>query len=844
MIGRTISRFRILAELGRGGMASVWKARDELLGRDVALKLLDETLARDAHERQRFRREAEISASLEHPSIVPVYEAGEHEDLVYLVMRLVEGETLSAYLGRRLPPIDDALRILSSIADALGYAHARGVVHRDVTTRNVMLTHDGRVYVLDFGLARRAGRTDSSSGLLAGTAAYLAPELYAGRRADDRSDLYSLGVVGYELLTGAKPFQGDHSDVIRYRCLNAPLEPPSALRPEITADVDACIGCLLARDPAERPAGAVEVVALLRAVLTGEPLSTAPVSSSTPHDAAPPVATLPPVAPAFSSRPRYLAVLEIESGDDETLDAKRAGLLRALASALRGGLAQLDRTHVVSATPGADPAPDLRSWARREGANLIVRASARFTGTAVRISYSVLDPEQGVHLAGGHVEGSLHQPFELEDALVASVRAALGAGDASRDPSRRRPPDPAAQERYRQAQSYLRRADHTASIDGAIALLEGLADDPGATAAMVATLGRAYLQKHRLTKERRWESRAAQACERAARMQPSDPEALMAVGELHSLAGRHSQALIELERAVAAAPASFDARLAQARALDAAGQLEAGEDACRQTIALAPEDWRGYHLLGFILFRHGRYAEALGPWRRVTELTPDNAGAHRNLGTALFHLDRYEDAIAAMRRANEIHPDAKAYTSLGAILYFLDRHEECAAALEKAVDLAPTDPVNWGNWGNACRRVPGYEARAREALERAVALMRERLDHGGGTPEDRARLAGWLANLDRREDALAAIREALDLDPSDVHVQVDAAKVYLHVGCREQALHWLKEAVRNGYGIDSLRRSHELRSLQGDAEYEAILAAAPGSGARGTSTSEPEEKRS
>jgi tetratricopeptide (TPR) repeat protein len=133
---------------------------------------------------------------------------------------------------------------------------------------------------------------------------------------------------------------------------------------------------------------------------------------------------------------------------------------------------------------------------------------------------------------------------------------------------------------------------------------------------------------------------------------------------------------------------------------------------------------------------------------------------------------------------------------------------------------------------------------ARDALDRAVGLMRERLDHGAGTSEDRARLAGWLANLDRREEALEAIRGALELDPSDVHVQVEAAKVYLHVGCRERALLWLKEAVRNGYGVDFLRRSPERRPLVGDAEYEAILTVAPGSGARGTNPTEPKESGS
>jgi len=247
MIGQQISRFRILESLGRGGMASVWRARDELLGRDVAIKILDESLATTAWARNRFRREGEIAALLEHPSIVPVFDAGVSDRFAYMVMKLVEGETLAQRVTRRLAPIGEVIGLATSVLDALDYAHGRGVIHRDVTPRNIMFTTEGHVYVLDFGLARLMGRGETSSGLMTGTPAYIAPETLRGEGVDARGDLYSLGVVLYEAFTGALPFRGDRPAALHFESLHATVSPPSQLRPELGAHIDEFVLRMMAR---------------------------------------------------------------------------------------------------------------------------------------------------------------------------------------------------------------------------------------------------------------------------------------------------------------------------------------------------------------------------------------------------------------------------------------------------------------------------------------------------------------------------------------------------------------------------------------------------------------------
>jgi tetratricopeptide (TPR) repeat protein len=820
MFGRKIARFRLVEELGRGGMGSVWKARDELLGRMVAVKVLADALAGDEAARRGFRRTAEIAARLDHPAIVPVYEAGEFEDLSFLVMKLVDGETLERFMRRRLPPPMDLLRVARTVAEALAYAHGEGVIHRDITPRNIMVTPAGAC-VLDFGLARVADATASSTGHVAGTPAYLAPERLAGRAAEARSDLYALGVVMYEALTGTRPFHGETTEALYYNIVAGAVARPRHLRPELDLATEALILSLLSRDPEGRPAAAQDVVAELIGILA-LPARVMPAPAAIPlaADAAagegPDTHAVGLADRLASGRTRtYLLVLPIDALENEPAHAR---VLHGLGDAIRAGLADLGHLHVVPG--GADvKSGDLRTRARRAGANLVLRSAARFAGTVVRVSFTLVDPETGAEMAGGRVDGSSLEAFQLEDRWVAAVREALAlpAESSSRHPAR--PRDPVANERLSLARSYLNRFDNEASIDGAISILETLRENEEESAAVNAALTRAYVYKYQLTRQRQWEARAAQACERATRLAPAAVEVQLAEGELHTVAGRYREALTRLNEAITTDAGCYELHVARARALDGLGHYPEAEAACRRALSLRPDDWRGHHILGKILCRRGDFAEAMAPWRRVTELTPDNAIGHLNLGVALFNIDRFDDALIALRRASEIRPHGMAYDNLGTALFHLGRYEESIEAFEKAVALSPADPWTWGNLGNACRRVPGRAARMNEALERAVALTKERFDREPGEGQDWSRLAGWLANLGRTEDAEQALQRALERSPDDVTCMVAAGLTLMRLGRRDEAIEWVRRAVERGYSLEFLRRSPDLHEL---LEEEAV----------------------
>lgn len=278
------NRYELGAVLGRGGMAEVFMARDIRLGRAVAVKTLRADMARDATFQARFRREAQSAASLNHPAIVAVYDTGEDYiggiSLPYIVMEYVDGSTLRDLLhsGRRLLP-ERAMEITSGVLQALDYSHRNGIIHRDIKPANVMLTRQGAVKVMDFGIARAMGdqgMTMTQTSAVIGTAQYLSPEQAKGETVDARSDLYSAGCLLYELLTGRPPFVGDSPVAVAYQHVREAPLPPSHHDPEVPAVVDAIVLKSLAKHPDERYQSAEEMRADIERALDGRPIAAAP----------------------------------------------------------------------------------------------------------------------------------------------------------------------------------------------------------------------------------------------------------------------------------------------------------------------------------------------------------------------------------------------------------------------------------------------------------------------------------------------------------------------------------------------------------------------------------------
>src|SRR5499427_4297321 len=271
MIGTTLGRYRIVAKLGEGGMGSVWRAEDSVLKRTVAIKLLSPALWTSDIARQRFLREAQAASKLDHPAIATVFDVGESGGTAWIAYRFIDGETVAARTATGPLPLADAISVARDVTAALAHAHGHGVLHRDITAGNVMITPDGHGVLVDFGLALpELGTHLTSTGTVVGTSGYLAPEVLRGERADERSDLYGLGAVLYRMLTGRLPFEGASPEVLLYKVLNEPVPPPSELRPEIPAPLERVVTNLLQCEPEDRYANAAEVLGAFDAAVPAE----------------------------------------------------------------------------------------------------------------------------------------------------------------------------------------------------------------------------------------------------------------------------------------------------------------------------------------------------------------------------------------------------------------------------------------------------------------------------------------------------------------------------------------------------------------------------------------------
>jgi serine/threonine-protein kinase len=265
---KKLGRFEVLAEIGRGAMGIVYKAKDPMLERVVAIKTINMAMDRDGAEmyEKRFYQEARAAGGLNHPNIVTVYDIGKTDTECYMAMEYIEGAELRTLLTPGKPlPVDRALTIAAQVAEGLAYAHERGVVHRDIKPANIMVPEAGPVKITDFGIARmRSSNVQTQTGMMMGSPKYMSPEQVIGKRADHRSDIFSLGVILYEMLTGTAPFTGESVNAVMYQIVNFVPPAPSALNPAAPGSLDAIVARMLAKSLDDRYQSAAEIARGLR----------------------------------------------------------------------------------------------------------------------------------------------------------------------------------------------------------------------------------------------------------------------------------------------------------------------------------------------------------------------------------------------------------------------------------------------------------------------------------------------------------------------------------------------------------------------------------------------------
>ncbi len=852
----TVGRFNIRSRLGAGGMGEVYLADDTMLRRPVALKRLAPALRTDEHYRHRFLKEAERASLLNDQHIAGIYDILEDRNETFMVMEYVEGVTLRQRLREPLS-WKEFVPAAIQCAEALVTAHEKSIAHRDIKPENIMLTPKGGVKILDFGVARRLPQpnqlTDSElsdPGQLGGTLGYMAPEVLVGRESDERADLFSMGIVFYEALTGRHPFLAQTMIATTDRILNAAPEPLRKLNPQLPEALEQIVARLVEKDPARRYARAAELVEDLRAVERGESLSwRAPGLKRRrflrPRVLVPLLGTLLALVLAFALVPslrhlvagrqpsapmpqqKYLAVLPftVLEGDRQT-----AAFSGGLAETVTARLGQVAEKHGMSVVPAGEVRA-LRvhtiEEARREfGVNLVLEGSLFRSGNRVRVTYALVDTAGRRQLRADTITASSADVFALEDQVVNSILKNL---DTALEPQERRAlalrgtDQPAAYDYYLQGRGYLQDYHKPENVERAIEVFQHALEIDPQDALAQAGLGEAYWRKYQTVKNPELVQMGRAACDRAMQLNPQFAEPHFCMATWLNETGEYEQAVKEFDATVDKEPNRDDAYRGLAAAYEKLGKPAEAQATFRRAIALQPKYWAGYNDLGRFYLAQAQYAQAARMFSEVVKLVPDNDRGLSNLCWAEMMQGLYSQAVDACQRSIAIRPTAPTYSNLASAYYFQRQYSQAAETYRHALSINAREYLVWGNHGDAYSWISGKEASAREAYQHAIALAREQLHINPRDARAMGYLAWYEASTGERKAALSTARQALSLAPNDSELLFNVALVYIRLGDRNQALAWLEKARAAGFSLTFLRDTPNFDSLRSNPRFQRLL---------------------
>jgi tetratricopeptide (TPR) repeat protein len=866
--GMRFGRYELLARVGAGGMGEVWRARDLDLHRDVAVKFLPERFAGDTVRLGRFAQEARAASQLNHPNIVTIHEIGEISGLPFIVMEHVEGQTLREISKQtRCLPARRLLDIGTQLADGLAKAHEAGIVHRDLKPDNVMVTRDGFVKILDFGLAKLRSDDEAplqqwfdsgvptwpdspsprtAAGAVLGTVGYMSPEQARGLPVDHRSDQFALGAMLYEMAAGRQAFRRDTPAQTMAAIIEAPPEPLATLAPQMPPPLRWLVERCLAKDPAERYASTLDLARELRNVRERLP----EVSSGSSPGGVAVSAVRPPsprlvavgvavailavafgafelwrrLAPASAEKPPVVAVLPLTNlTGDQGEDATAVGI----AEVVVGALTQIKGVQVLSRSatlPYRDRKQDLAGIARDLDASYLLDGVLQRSQNDLRVSLSLVHTPTRVVAWSATYDGAFPALFDLQSRAAAGVaqalRRSLSPGTAPAAPIA----SPEAWHDYALALRLLDAADRPANVDEAIRLLEATVKSTPSFARGHAALGRACLAQYDHTSDPTWAERARDEMTEALRLDPQDSEVRDALARLYMDTGRIPEALEEVRRALETRPQEDNLHRLMAQLLVETGDLEGGIREAHRAVALR-EWYQNYHTLGYVLYRAGRFLESATAFRRVTELRPDDAWGFQMLGTALHQAGQVSEAEAAYRKAIAADPSAAAgaWTNLGALFYETGRMAPAAEAFRKAIELKPDAGLMHRNLGDALSR-EGQADAARSEWKQGATLSAVALRVNPKAISELTNAAICQAKLGERTAAFHTLATALEVAPADIASLYAAAVVHALVGDPGTGLSYLQQALEKGASATRAAKDDDLANLRALPGYAALAA--------------------
>ncbi|MFB3916217.1 MAG: protein kinase [Terriglobales bacterium] len=868
LTGTQIGRFIIGERLGAGGMGEVYRAQDTKLNRSVAIKRLSGNVRSDPSHQRRFVKEAERASQLNDPHIAALYDILEEQGELFLVMEFVEGANLRQHLANGTT-LKDFIGIAIQAAEGLRSAHEQHIVHCDIKPENIMISSSGVVKILDFGLARQLAQRDggvrsltTATAGLSGTVGYMSPEVMLEEMPDPRSDIFALGVVFYEALSGQHPFLKRTAFETADSVIHA--EPPPLHSHGVPSQLSDIVARMMAKEPAQRYPTSDELVNDLK--------SFAQVAS--PELLPKPVSETPRPVPArrgidiWSRTKRYrrwasvfIVILIVALLSRPAIrEARRLGRVlgwskapqiavlpfqtiggvqpdqafaEGLSDVITSELTRLSNRYVLQVVPAnevrSEKVTSANAARQQFGVDLVVEGSIQPVANMIRATYAVVDAQSGRQVQAGTITVPAGDPFALQDELANSIVVALGidVSAAERaDWKTRATAVPAAYHAYLQGRGYLQDYQKQENLSLAIESFNRALRYDSSYALAYAGLGEAHWHKYEEMSDPAEISDATLACQRALAIDADLVEGNRCLGQVYRSSGKYQEAAEQLEMAIAKRPTDDESVRALGRVYGQLQQFDKAEATYRHAIALRPHYWAGYNWLGGFYASRGQYAKALEMFRKVVEIAPDNYRGYSNAGGIYVLQGKFSDAIPQLERSVQIMPSFAGYSNLGTAYFFERRFQEAVAAYSRAVRLSDQYYVPWGNLGDAQYFTPGEMDSSQASYHKAIELAEQQLKVNAKDADALGYLAVYSAMLHRDRDAEDYLQRALALKPAGPDIWWHASVVYAQLGRTDKTLAAIQSALAAGLSSTYITAAPYFDNLHSDARFQQLIKSA------------------